>query len=368
MRTQVTLMPTFWTRGSGKKLRGNPAAQVLALYLMSAPGSTYVGIYYLPFGTILNETGLTEAQVRAALPLISEIAHYDEQAELCFLPECSRINIGERMPLSDKRRKGVLAQLKIYGKHPFVTQWVERYYEPYHLSHDGIAHPSEGASKGLTPSPEGASKGHAGSVHAPRSESASEARSDLGSRGRAGSGAPAPTAGAQAPGGGVGGRPSAEASPPPAGADEPLVASLQQRAQLWVRDPFKATHVYPQPHRWTEMLELQGLVAQVFGIEPDEIRTENDPRCQAVLARWAEGIDQPRMRFAIRGARHNDLAATKPELQNLKFIFRDANAVDGYVRLAKNKGADAQPRDRSNRPRKTAEAIEKERAFRNRQL
>lgn len=362
MRTQVTLIPTFWTRGSGKKLRGNPVAQVLALYLMSAPASTYVGIYYLTIITIVNETGLTEAQVRETLPLVSDIAQYDEQAELVFLPECSRINIGESMSVTDKKRKNVLAQLKIHGKHPFVAQWIERYYGPYHLSNDGIAHPTEGASKGLPLNSHPPSKGHARTVHAPDTETASETRSDpISSRGSPGS--PAPTVPAERP---VGEAPIAVPAPP--AADEPLVASLQQRAQLWVRDPFRATHTYPQPHRWTELLELQALVASVFGIEQDEIRNEADLRCKAVLERWAEGIDQARCRLAIRGARHDELTAGKPTLQNLKFIFRDSNAVDGYVRLAKSKGSAGEPRDRSNRTRKTAEAIEKERAFRNRSL
>lgn len=362
MRTQVTLIPTFWTRGSGKKLRGNPNAQVLALYLMSAPASTYVGIYYLPFLTIVNETGLTEEQVRAALPEISEIALYDEQAELVFLPEGAAHQIGQTMSTADKKRKSVLAQLKVYGKHPFVTQWVERYYDAYHLSNDGIGNPTGGAPKGHPSIPHPPPKGHPGSVHAP--DPRSDPRSGSDPRSETASGPDAPAA-ASAP-------PSAPAAPPPPAppsTDEPIVASLQQRAQLWVRDPFKATHVYPQPHRWTETLELQALVAQVFGIEQDEIRTEQDGRCQAVLARWAEGIDQTRCRVAIRGARHDDLTSSKPTLQNLKFIFRDSNAVDGYVRLARSKGGGGdQPRDRSNRTRKTAEAIEKERAFRNRAL
>lgn len=150
---------------------------------------------------------------------------------------------------------------------------------------------------------------------------------------------------------------------PDAGPGAPIVASLQVRAQVWVRDPFRASNVYPHPEAWTEMLELRDLVASVFGIEPDELRTSSDGRVKAVLERWAEGIDQARMRAAVRGAKHNDLVSRTPELQSLQTIFKDANAVDKYARLAKSK--DPAPRDKSNKRRLTTEAADAERRFRN---
>ena len=40
MRSIAYITPTFWTRGSGKKLRGNSDAIALAFYLMTA---TFIG-------------------------------------------------------------------------------------------------------------------------------------------------------------------------------------------------------------------------------------------------------------------------------------------------------------------------------------
>jgi hypothetical protein len=57
MREYGRIAPTFWTRGTGKSLRGDPIAMNVALYLMSAPSSNMIGLYYIPVETIALETG-----------------------------------------------------------------------------------------------------------------------------------------------------------------------------------------------------------------------------------------------------------------------------------------------------------------------
>jgi hypothetical protein len=330
MRTQVTFKPRFWAAGSGKKLRGNPQAQVLALYLMMSPQSTMIGLYYESLVSILHETGLTEEQFRKALPEVREIALYDEQEGLVYLPEGAEHQIGETLSPSDKKRKAIISQLEIYGKHEFVRQWIERYYEPYHLSQSGISKPLRSPS-------EAPSMGHPASMHAPDPNPRSDPGSD----------------------------PKKETE---VGAEAPVIASLQARAQTWMRDPTKASFVHPDPHRWTEMLELRDLVAKTFGIEPDELRAPNqrgdlDPRVALVLERWAEGTDQARMRKAIVGAKADDLIASKTQLQTLQTIFKNAAAVDKYSKLAKGGAAHGAPVDISNRKRLTPEAAERRRKF-----
>jgi hypothetical protein len=114
------------------------------------------------------------------------------------------------------------------------------------------------------------------------------------------------------------------------------------------------------------MLELVELTATVFGIEPDVLRAPGgngslDSRVKVVLERWAEGVDQARMRQAVRGAHQNDLIASKPELQSLQTIFKDGNSVDKYCRLAKSK--DPITKVTTNKVTLTAEAQEIRRKF-----
>lgn len=324
MRTQATIIPTFWTRGSGKKLRGDADAQVLALYLMTSPHSTMVGIYYSSLVTILDETGLTEARFRAALPKVSEIALYDEQEGLVYLPEGAAHQIGETLTTGNKIRKSVLSQLEVYGNHAFVLRWLDRYHEPYNLSHEGIKKPLQSPF-------DAPSMGHARVVHAP------DPRSD----------------------------PDPNPHPrekPESGAEPPVVASLEARAKLWVKDPMLAQLTYPDPNRWTEMVELLKILGETFGYVADPIRVSSDRGCRNVLARWAEGNDQARMRQAVRGSVNAQNIRDKPEHQTLATIFTDADCVSKYARLAKS-GGDGAPRDKSNKVKLTPEAAEKRRKF-----
>ncbi len=326
MRTQCTFHPTFWTRGSGKKLRGDSDAQVLAIYFMNSPQSTMIGLYYEPLISILHNTGLSEEAFRRVLPKVAEIALYDESESLVYLPNGAERQIGETLSIKDNKRKAILAQLKVYGNHEFVKQWLEKYYDPYNFSYEGITKPLR--SPFVAPSTP--------LLEAPDPRSDPSPRSD----------------------------PREKAD---VGSEVPIIASLQVRAQTWVRNPMMATLSYPDPHRWYEALELRDLVASTFGIEPDTLQppTANgslDTRVRMLLERWAEGTDQARMRLAIRGAKNNDLIAGKPELQSLQTIFKDANAVDKYCRSAKAATA-AGPVDKSNRVKLTPEATEKRRKF-----
>lgn len=151
MRDFAKLAPTFWTRGSGKKLRGNPEAQVLAMYLVTCPSANMIGVYYVPFVTLAHETGLGELRAREALASLEAagFAYYDEDAELAWVPNMAGYQIGEEMKPGDKRRSGVLAELSKLGEHRFI----DAFYRVYGAAFGLGASPLEGASKGLPDPP-----------------------------------------------------------------------------------------------------------------------------------------------------------------------------------------------------------------------
>ncbi len=155
MRSYAQIAPTFWTRGSGRKLRGNQKAQVLALYFMTAPSSNLIGLYYLPLTTICHETGLDPEGVREAMGVESlrEIVQYDFEQEIVFLPECARYQIGEAMEAKDKRRAAVERELLVFAGHEFHNEFLCRYGGPFGLrtvsKPKGLPSRVEGASKGL---------------------------------------------------------------------------------------------------------------------------------------------------------------------------------------------------------------------------
>lgn len=135
MRDYAQIVPTFWTRGSGKQLRGDHLAQVVALYLMTCPSSSMIGIYYLPIPTLAHETGSTIEGAREALRRVEEvgIAYYDDETETIWVPEMARYQIGETLAPRDNRKAAVVRALRQVGKHRFARAFHEKYREAYGL-------------------------------------------------------------------------------------------------------------------------------------------------------------------------------------------------------------------------------------------
>jgi hypothetical protein len=129
MRDYGRVAPTFWTRGSGKKLRGNPKAQIVALYLFTCPTSSMIGIYHLAVPTMAHEIGLSVEDAERALADVCalDIARYDPEEELIYLPEGARYQIGERLKPGDKRVAGIRAAVARFAKHPFAADFAQRY-------------------------------------------------------------------------------------------------------------------------------------------------------------------------------------------------------------------------------------------------
>jgi hypothetical protein len=151
MRDYAKLQPTFWMRGSGKKLRGHPEAQIVALYLFSAPTSSMLGLFYCPITTIAHETGLTIEGASKGLAKVSQegIAHYDPEDELVFLPAGLRVSVGDGLQAGDKRVIGLNRELAQFGNHKFVRALLSAYGRSHHLKVEGLrASPLEGPSQG----------------------------------------------------------------------------------------------------------------------------------------------------------------------------------------------------------------------------
>ena len=160
MRDYAKISPSFWLRGSGKRLRGDAEGQVLALYLVSCPSANMIGVYYVPFVTMAHETGLGEARTRAALERVAaaEFAFYDHDAEIAWVPNMAAYQIGEEMKAGDKRRGAVLAELDRLGAHHFVLRFAERYGDSWRLAIPDEL--TQAPPKDLPSYSEGASKGH----------------------------------------------------------------------------------------------------------------------------------------------------------------------------------------------------------------
>lgn len=153
MRDYGKVSPQFWTGTTGRRIRAlGVNAQVVALYLMTCPSSSMIGLYYLPLPVLAHETGIPLEGACKALRSLSEVgfAEYDDTNEIVLVHAMARHQIGERVVRADKRHLGVTREAQKLTYSSLFAKWYARYQEPYDLPPmASTASPLEGPSKPL---------------------------------------------------------------------------------------------------------------------------------------------------------------------------------------------------------------------------
>jgi hypothetical protein len=139
MRDYGKVSPKFWVGKTGKALRGDMPAQVLALYLMTSPHANMIGIYYCPVEYMAKETGLPiEGASKALQRLIdADFCTYEVDEELVFVHAFAEHQIGDSLKPTDMRVKGVLNELEKVPKGQCWRGFMDRYAAQYHLQIPG---------------------------------------------------------------------------------------------------------------------------------------------------------------------------------------------------------------------------------------
>lgn len=136
MRNYSVVSPAFWTGKTGKAIKAaGTDAQVLALYLLTSPHSNMIGMYFLPKLYISYETGLTEQGALEGLQSLSKIGFcdYDEAAEVVWVYEMARFQIGSSITESDNRVKSVRKEFENTPKCKFLDGFQKKYGGSFHL-------------------------------------------------------------------------------------------------------------------------------------------------------------------------------------------------------------------------------------------
>lgn len=135
MRDYGIVSPKFWTGDTGKQLRKDASAQVLALYLMTSPHATMIGVYYCPIMYMAHETGLGMEGATKALARLIEMGFctFDEASETVFVTNMAAYQIAEQLKSDDKRVTGIRREVDKMPAGEIKTAFLATYSGAFHL-------------------------------------------------------------------------------------------------------------------------------------------------------------------------------------------------------------------------------------------
>lgn len=135
MRDYGVVSPKFWIGETGKALRGNAPAQVLALYLMTCPHANMIGVFHCPVLYMAHETGLGMEGASKALQSLIEAGYctYDEASETVFVHRMAAYQVAESLKPGDNRVKGVEREWSNIGQAKLKSAFAAIYSVAFHL-------------------------------------------------------------------------------------------------------------------------------------------------------------------------------------------------------------------------------------------
>lgn len=174
MRDYASISPQFWIGKTGKSLRGNMPAQVLAMYLMTCPHSNMIGVYHCPIIYMAHETGMTIEGASKALASLIEagFCEYEEASETIFVVRMAAFQVGEQLKADDKRVLGIRKAYQNIAEPRMKSRFFDVYKVAFHLVSEAekedenkpLESPSEAPPKQLTGTGTGTGEEPKGSV------------------------------------------------------------------------------------------------------------------------------------------------------------------------------------------------------------
>lgn len=152
MRDYARVSPQFWIGMTGKALRGDRDAQIVALYLMTSPHATMIGVFHCPVIYIAHETGLTIEGASKGLRRVVEegFCTYDHDRELVWVHEMARFQIGAKLKPNDNQVPAIRRAFQQIPECQILQGFHARYREAFHLPDIGDRpDETQGASKGV---------------------------------------------------------------------------------------------------------------------------------------------------------------------------------------------------------------------------
>ena len=157
MRKYSSITPKFWIGKTGRKLRGDISAKLVAAYLLSCPNNDMTGVFYCPLCQISAETGLPLETpsvplpspfqgplkgIREALETLQreDFAIYDYESEYVFVKKMALFQIAQELKPTDKRVTGIKTAIESMPEN-FKYLFIKEYNECFNLGFKDIPAP-----------------------------------------------------------------------------------------------------------------------------------------------------------------------------------------------------------------------------------
>lgn len=157
MRKYSSITHKFWIGKTGRKLRCDISAKLVAAYLLSCPNNDMTGVFYCPLCQISAETGLPlEAPsvplpspfqgplkgIREALETLQreDFAIYDYESEYVFVKKMALFQIAPELKPTDKRVTGIRTAIESMPDN-FKYLFIKEYNECFNLGFKNIPSP-----------------------------------------------------------------------------------------------------------------------------------------------------------------------------------------------------------------------------------
>ena len=157
MRKYSSITPKFWIGKTGRKLRCDISAKLVAAYLLSCPNNDMTGVFYCPLCQISAETGLPlEAPsvplpspfqgplkgIREALETLQreDFAIYDYESEYVFVKKMALFQIAPELKPTDIRVTGIRTAIESMPDN-FKYLFIKEYNECFNLGFKNIPSP-----------------------------------------------------------------------------------------------------------------------------------------------------------------------------------------------------------------------------------
>ncbi len=135
MRDYSKVSPQFWTGETGRAIRGDLEAQMVALYLMTSPHSNMIGVFTCPLVYISHEIGIPLEGASKGLSKLVQIGFctYDHPLETVFIHEMASYQIGVSLKPTDNQVKSVCKEFAAIPESIIKQAFYKKYCEAYHL-------------------------------------------------------------------------------------------------------------------------------------------------------------------------------------------------------------------------------------------